>query len=66
MNSIYKTISCHFFETFEVYLEISEDFSGYNSEIYDCIICYNPNKIEYNVFDGEITSIALSDGNSWR
>ena len=66
MESIYQTLTCHFcFESFEVDLEVSEDFSGHNSEIYDCVVCCNPNKIDYDVCDGEVSSIVLSDGNEW-
>ena len=59
-----QTIICHFcFEQFEVDLEISETFSGHNSEIYDCIVCCNPNKINYVIYDGEVTNLTVSDGN---
>jgi len=65
MNSIYRTITCYFcFESFEVDLEVGESFSGYNTEVCDCTVCCNPNKIDYNVYDGELTDIVLSDGNS--
>ena len=64
MNVIYQTLTCHFcFEPFEVDLEVSEDFSGHNSEIYDCAVCCNPNKIEYEIYDGKISSISVGDGN---
>ena len=45
-----KVITCFFcFEQFEVSLEISTSFTGSNIEIYDCVICCNPNKIDYGV-----------------
>ena len=64
-ESIYQTITCHFcFQTFEVNLEVSEAFSGHNSEVYDCVVCCNPNKIDYEVHDGVVIDIILSDGNA--
>mgnify|MGYP001341027085 FL=1 len=48
---------------FEVDLGIAETFSGQNSEIYDCIVCCNPNKIDYEVYDGEVSTLTVSDGN---
>ena len=36
---------------------------GHNTEIYDCVVCCNPNKLSYEVFDGEIISLTVSDGN---
>ena len=48
---------------FEVDLGIAETFSGQNSEIYDCIVCCNPNKIDYEVYDGEVRTLTVSDGN---
>ena len=63
MGSIYQTLICHFcFESFEVDIEVSEEFSGHNSEIYDCVVCCNPNKIDYNVHNGEVSRVVLSDG----
>jgi len=57
-------IVCHFcFETFEAEIETDDFFSGYNSEIFDCTICCNPNKLEYNVWDGKICIVRVSDGN---
>ena len=44
-------------------MEVSESFNGHNGEIYDCIVCCNPNKIEYDIYDGEISSISVGDGN---
>jgi len=59
------TIQCTFcFESFEVFLEVSDDFSGSNSEIYDCEVCCNPNKIDYRANLGEITVTQVSDGNA--
>ena len=51
----HKVITCFFcFEQFEVSLEIGSSFIGNDVEIYDCEICCNPNKLEYEVYDGEI------------
>ena len=64
MATKYQTLICHFcFETFEVDLEVSDDFSGHDSEIYDCVVCCNPNKIDYDVREGEVRRVELSDGN---
>ena len=59
-----QTITCHFcFETFIVDLGIDCKFSGHNSEIFDCEICCNPNKIDTETYNGEIISLIVSDGN---
>ena len=59
-----KVITFFFcFEQFEVSLEISSFFIGNDTEIYDCEICCNPNKLEYEVYDGEININNVSDGN---
>lgn len=59
-----QTIICHFcFEQFEIDLEIAETFNGHNSEIYDCVVCCNPNKISYVIYDGEVSNLTISDGN---
>ena len=64
MQKDYQSITCHFcFEPFEVDLESHETFSGRNSEIYDCVLCCNPNKIDYEVYQGIIINIAVSNGN---
>jgi len=44
-------------------LEIGTSFIGNDSEIYDCEICCNPNKLEYEVYDGEININNVGDGN---
>jgi hypothetical protein len=60
----YETLICHFcFERFEIDLEIDQTFSGGNSEIIDCVLCCNPNKIDYEVYEGEVCSLAVSSGN---
>ena len=60
----HKMITCFFFfEQFEVLLEISPSFIGNDVEIYDCEICCNPNKLEYEVYDGEIIINNVGDGN---
>ena len=57
-------ITCHFcFEEFEIDAEVQEGFTGHNTEIYDCVVCCNTNKLSYEVYDGEITSLTVSDGN---
>ena len=59
-----QKITCHFcFEQFEVDIEISHEFLGNNTEIYDCFVCCNPNKLSYEVYDGEFISLTVSDGN---
>ena len=64
MESNEQTITCHFcFETFEIDLGIDEKFSGRNTEIFDCEICCNPNKVDTYVYEGEVSSINVSDGN---
>ena len=64
MESNEKIITCHFcFETFEIDLGIDQAFSGRNSEIFDCEICCNPNKVDTEVYEGEVSSINVSDGN---
>ncbi|MAD91741.1 MAG: hypothetical protein CMQ54_03300 [Gammaproteobacteria bacterium] len=57
-------ITCYFcFEQFDINLEIHENFSGHDTDIYDCFICCNPNKISYEFDNGEIISMVISDGN---
>ena len=57
-------ITCHFcFEEFEIYAELQEDFTGHNTEIFDCTVCCNPNKLSYEVYNGEVSSLSVSDGN---
>jgi hypothetical protein len=64
MESNEQIITCHFcFETFEIDLGIDQAFSGRNSEIFDCEICCNPNRVDIEVYDGEVSSINVSDGN---
>lgn len=64
VNNLERKVTCYFcFEDFEVDLLVQEDFSGHNVEFYDCSICCNPNKLSYEVYDGEIASLVISDGN---
>ena len=64
MESNEQTITCHFcFETFEIDLCIDETFSGRNTEIFDCEICCNPNKVDTHIYEGDVSSINVSDGN---
>lgn len=59
-----KNIICHFcFSEIEVDLEISQAFEGTNSEIYDCSICCNPNRLQYTVLDNRLINLVVSDGN---
>ena len=61
---IQKVVTCFFcFEQFEVSLETSPSFNGNDVEIYDCEICCNPNKLEYEVYEGEIYINNVGDGN---
>ena len=64
MMSSEQIITCHFcFERFEIDLGIEQTFSGNNVEIFDCEICCNPNKIDTEVYEGEISALIISDGN---
>ena len=59
-----QTITCHFcFEEFDIDVEINEDFTGFDTEIYDCVVCCNPNKLSYQSHIGKIISLTVSDGN---
>ena len=59
-----QQIICHFcFEQFEVDIEIHEDFTGHNTEFYDCAWGCIPNKLSNYVYDGGIFSLTVSDGN---
>mgnify|MGYP004243649781 FL=1 len=44
-------------------MEVDDQFHGHNGEIYDCVVCCNPNRIEYDVYDGEVSGIVVGDGN---
>ena len=59
-----QTITCHHcFEQVDVGIEIGEVFTGHNPEVYDCVVCCNPLKLSYDVYDGQISSLTFSDGN---
>ena len=59
-----QTITCYFcFEIFEIDLGNDQTFSGHNSEIFDCEICCNPNKVNTQIYEGEVSFISISDGN---
>ena len=59
-----QIITCYFcFENFEIDLGIDETFSGKNTEIFDCEICCNPNKVDTDIYDGTVSSLTVSDGN---
>ena len=54
-------ITCHFcFKNFEIILD---SFNKTNTEIWDCEICCNPNKIRYLINDTEIIFIEITNGN---
>ena len=54
-------ISCHFcFEKFSINIEL---FDGSNSEIWDCEICCNPNKVDYSFINDSLVRLDISDGN---
>lgn len=64
MEGNYQSLTCHFcFETFEVDLGIGETFTGHNSEIHDCVVCCNPNRIDYVASEGVVSSLVVGDGN---
>ena len=64
MSSNEINITCHFcFEMFEVDLGIDQAFSGHYTEILDCEVCCNPNKVDTEVYEGEVSSVNISDGN---
>ena len=59
-----KVITCFFcFEQFEVSLEVDKSFTGNDIDIYDCEVCCNPNKLEYEVYEGVISINNVGDGN---
>ncbi|MGY8874059.1 MAG: CPXCG motif-containing cysteine-rich protein [Gammaproteobacteria bacterium] len=59
-----KVITCFFcFEQFEVSLEVDKSFTGNDIDIYDCEVCCNPNKLEYEVYEGEVAINNVGDGN---
>ena len=51
------------FNEIDVDLEIDQSFEGSNTEIYDCTVCCNPNKLQYTVTNGSIMNVLVSDGN---
>jgi len=54
-------IICYFcFEIFSVDLEY---FEGENSEVWDCEVCCNPNKIDYKIKKNVVISLHVSSGN---
>ena len=57
-------ITCYFcFEPFEVNLEVPSESFFKNSEIIDCTICCNPNKIDYEVEENCISNLLVTNGN---
>ena len=57
-------ITCYFcFETFHALLEVDDEFSGVTTEIYDCEVCCNPNRLSIAVSEGHIPSIQVDSGN---
>ena len=64
MLSNEQVITCYScFENFEIFLEIDSSFNGNNSDIFDCEVCCNPNKVNVIVSQGEIISLNVSNGN---
>ncbi len=64
MENNEKSITCHFcFSQFELDLAVSPEFSGKVTEIYDCVVCCNPNKVVYEVCGGDVLTLQVSDGN---
>ena len=60
-----QTVTCYFcFENFEIDLGIEQTFSGKDTEILDCTICCNPNKVDTDIYNGEVSSLNVSDGNA--
>ena len=55
------SIVCFFcFETFKIFLD-ETDLT--NTEIWDCEVCCNPNKIQYQIRNGKLIIFDISDGN---
>ena len=64
MKTFSETISCYScYSSFELSIEVDPEFNGWNSEIYDCTICCNPNKINYEVAGHELISLIIENGN---
>jgi hypothetical protein len=54
-------ITCYFcFENFIIDIEYVE---GKNVEIWDCHICCNPNKVEYQFRQKDLQILEISSGN---
>ncbi len=55
------TITCHFcFKSFEIDVALVD---GLNTEIWDCEICCNPNKIVYGIENDKLVRLEVSSGN---
>ncbi len=64
MKTYNKVINCHFcYESFELNFEVDNEFSGWNSEIFDCTICCNPNRVDYEITEQGLTSLFVENGN---
>ncbi len=64
-NDGFIQITCYFcFEAFDVQLEVSSENVLKNSEIIDCTICCNPNKIDYEFDENGINILSITDGNA--
>ena len=64
-NDDFIQITCYFcFEAFEVQLEVASENVLKNSEIIDCTICCNPNKIDYESDENGINILLITDGNA--
>ena len=59
-----QTITGHLrFEQYEVDVEIGGAFAVHDIGVYNCVVCCNPLKLSYDVYEGEISSLSVSDGN---
>ena len=57
-------ITCYFcFETFSALLEVDPSFTGTLTEVYDCEVCCNPNKLTLSVSEGYVSFVEIDNGN---
>ena len=57
-------ITCYFcFETFSAFLEVDPSFTGTLTEVYDCEVCCNPNKLSLSISEGHVLSVEIDNGN---
>jgi len=54
-------IQCYFcYETFQIQLDL---YNGSNTEVWDCEICCNPNKVDYTFENDKLIMISVSSAN---